>query len=103
MAVRTMRVRIAASDPPMVMAGKIRCATEPDPETGNSPSLMAKNKIKIGPRAKLGSDSQLQRPGISLKDHLGDRLIKTQRAAQIAMQNALPVIHILLPQREIKA
>ena len=51
-----MRVRIAASAPPMVIAGRIRWRSEPEPETGSRPSLMANNRIRIGPRAKLGND-----------------------------------------------
>src|SRR3954464_6359757 len=57
-----MRVRIAASAPPSVNAGKIKC-THVDgelhaavPETGKSPSEIAKNKIKMGPSAKFGND-----------------------------------------------
>src|SRR5260370_29006239 len=56
MEVRTMRVRIAASAPPMVTAGSTRLAKEPAPETGSHPSLMAKRRIRIGPSAKLGND-----------------------------------------------
>src|SRR5215467_80343 len=52
-----MRVRMAASDAPKVTAGRTRCPTLPDPETGNSPRRMAKNNIKIGPSAKFGKDS----------------------------------------------
>ena len=50
-----MRVRIAASAPPMVIAGSTRCAKLPEPETGSQPSLMAKSKMRMGPRAKLGN------------------------------------------------
>src|SRR5712671_1545822 len=62
MAVRTIRVRMAARAPPKVSAGKIKWTQlEGDdqvavPETGNRPSPMAKNKISIGPSAKLGND-----------------------------------------------
>src|SRR5258708_19717448 len=52
-----MRVRIAASAPPMVIAGNTRLASDPDPDTGSHPSLMAKNRIRIGPSAKFGNDS----------------------------------------------
>src|SRR5207248_1069858 len=52
-----MRVRIAASAPPMVIAGRTRCATVPEPETGSNPSVIAKNRIRMGPRAKLGKDN----------------------------------------------
>ena len=44
MDVRTMRVRIAAKAPPMVIAGSTICAKLPEPETGSKPSLMEKNK-----------------------------------------------------------
>src|SRR5256885_583051 len=40
----------------MVIAGSTRCATVPEPETGSNPSLIAKNRIRMGPRAKLGKD-----------------------------------------------
>ena len=52
-----MRVRIAASAPPMVIAGSTRCASDPEPETGSHPSSMAKIKMRIGPSAKFGNDS----------------------------------------------
>src|ERR1035438_3059768 len=51
-----MRVRMAARALPMVRAGRTRLANEPAPETGSHPSLMAKNKIRMGPSAKLGND-----------------------------------------------
>ena len=51
-----MRVRMAASAPPMVMDGSTRLAKEPAPDTGSHPSLMAKRRIRIGPSAKLGND-----------------------------------------------
>src|SRR5215467_6211285 len=57
MEVRTMRVRIAASALPMVIAGRMRLANDPAPETGSHPSLIAKSKIRIGPSAKLGNES----------------------------------------------
>src|SRR5437764_10761882 len=41
----------------MVIAGSTRCATVPEPETGSNPSLIAKKRIKMGPRAKLGKDN----------------------------------------------
>src|SRR5207248_370964 len=59
----TIRVKMAASAPPNVSAGRIKWTqVEGDdhaavPETGNSPSEMAKNKISIGPSAKLGNDN----------------------------------------------
>src|ERR1700756_2623214 len=56
MDVRTIRVRIAAKELPMVIAGHSRCAKLPDPDTGSHPKLMAKNKISTGPSAKLGND-----------------------------------------------
>ncbi len=56
-----MRVRIAASAPPMVMAGSTRWAGEPEPDTGSHPSSIAKNKMRIGPSAKLGNDKPEQR------------------------------------------
>jgi hypothetical protein len=40
----------------MVMAGRMMLAKEPAPETGSHPSLMAKRRMRIGPRAKLGND-----------------------------------------------
>ena len=52
-----MRVRIAASAPPMVIAGNTRCAIEPEPDTGSHPNSIAKNKIRIGPSAKFGNDN----------------------------------------------
>ncbi len=52
-----MRVRIAASAPPMVIAGSTRCASEPEPDTGSQPNSMAKNRMRIGPSAKLGNDN----------------------------------------------
>ena len=55
--VRTMRVRIAASAPPMVTAGSTRCSMVPEPDTGSTPSLIAKNRISTGPSAKLGNDN----------------------------------------------
>src|SRR4051794_22828593 len=57
MEVRTMRVRIAASAPPMVIAGRSKCAKVPEPDTGSHPSLMENNKIRIGPSAKFGKES----------------------------------------------
>ncbi len=45
----------------------------------------------------------MQSPGIALEDDGADWLVETQRAAEIAVQNAFPVIHILLRQRQIKA
>ncbi len=52
-----MRVRIAASAPPMVIAGSTRCAIEPEPETGSHPNSIEKSRIRIGPSAKLGKDN----------------------------------------------
>src|SRR5215469_5010420 len=56
MEVRTMRVRMAASALPMVIAGRMRLGNDPAPETGSQPSLIAKSRIKIGPRAKFGNE-----------------------------------------------
>src|SRR5258707_15344433 len=55
-----MRVRIAASAMPSVAAGSTIYPQvdgwphEAVPETGKRPRLIAKNKIRIGPNAKLG-------------------------------------------------
>ena len=54
MEVRTMRVRIAASAPPMVIAGSTRFCHEPEPDTGNQPNSMANKRMRIGPSAKFG-------------------------------------------------
>ncbi len=51
-----MRVRMAASALPMVSAGSTRFAKDPAPETGSHPALIANNKIRMGPSAKLGND-----------------------------------------------
>src|SRR5579864_5020406 len=56
MEVRTMRVRMAASAPPIVNAGRTRFANEPAPETGSHPALIANNRIRIGPSAKFGNE-----------------------------------------------
>src|ERR1035438_5826300 len=48
---------MAASAPPMVIAGSTRWASEPEPETGSQPSSIAKNKMRIGPSAKFGNDN----------------------------------------------
>ena len=60
-----MRVRIAASPLPSVIAGSTRYSQNPRPkigpvpapETGVHPSLIEKIKIRIGPSAKFGNDS----------------------------------------------
>src|SRR5215470_1736983 len=57
MDVLTIRVRIAASDPPIVIAGKTKWARLPDPETGKSPREIENIRIRIGPSAKFGKDS----------------------------------------------
>src|SRR5579872_1779091 len=57
MDVLTIRVRIAASAPPIVIAGRTRFAREPAPDTGSHPSLIAKIRIRIGPSAKFGNDN----------------------------------------------
>ena len=41
----------------MVIAGSTRCSSAPLPDTGSQPSLIAKNNMRIGPRAKLGNES----------------------------------------------
>ena len=51
-----MRVRMAASALPIVMAGSTRLAKLPEPETGSHPSLIENSRIRIGPSAKLGND-----------------------------------------------
>src|SRR3954470_3774333 len=56
MLVRTMRVRIAASAPPMVMAGRTRLANDPAPETGSHPALIANSRMRMGPRAQFGNE-----------------------------------------------
>src|SRR5258706_15677835 len=56
MEVRTIRVRMAAIDPPMVIAGRTRYSMPPEPETGNQPSLIAQRIIRSGPSAMLGND-----------------------------------------------
>ena len=38
-----------------------------------------------------------------MQDHAGDRLIETERTAKVSAQNAFPVIHILLGQRDIES
>src|SRR3954465_9879190 len=58
MEVRTIRVRIAASAPPMVIAGSTRLANDPAPETGSHPALIANKRIRIGPSAKFGKERQ---------------------------------------------
>ena len=136
-----MRVRMAASAPPMVRAGSTRLANEPAPETGSHPSLIANSRIRIGPSAKLGNDRpkrlttesrrssqrlrrraertpagidsriatnkrrqrESQRVGIALGDQLGDGLVVANRAAEIAVQHALPVVEVLLAQRSVEA
>jgi len=57
MEVRTMRVRIAANAPPMVIAGSTRFASDPAPDTGSIPNLMANSRMRIGPSAKFGNES----------------------------------------------
>ena len=136
-----MRVRIAASAPPMVMAGRTRWAKLPEPETGSHPSLMRKSRIRIGPRAKFGNDKpeeadyaeqavipaiaalrgtnsgrnrqqnsnqqggkrELQRVGVALRDQCADALVEAERRAQISVENALPVMEVLLSQRLIES
>ena len=51
-----MRVRMAASALPMVIAGSTRFANVPEPETGSHPNLIENNKIRMGPRAKFGNE-----------------------------------------------
>src|SRR6266540_3287042 len=64
MLVRTMRVRIAASDAPIVSAGNTRLRQLPAPETGSRSSRMAKSRMSIGPSAKFGTErpSRLTKP-----------------------------------------
>ena len=49
-----MRVRIAASALPMVMAGRMRLANVPEPETGSHPSFTAKNKNQDWAEREVG-------------------------------------------------
>ena len=68
-----MRVRIAASAPPNVIAGSTRCAHVPDPETGSNPKLIAKNKISTGTSAKLAclyADGKLRQGGVWRQESL---------------------------------
>src|SRR6202022_2318445 len=59
-----MRVKIAASAAPNVTAGRIKWLGPPLPDTGNHPISTEKIKIKIGPRAKFGTE----RPSSVKKD-----------------------------------
>ena len=51
----------------------------------------------------MDATRQQHRLGITLEDYACDRLIETERAAKVSVQNAFPVIHILLRQRDIES
>src|SRR5271165_4596279 len=88
MEVRTMRVRIAAKEPPMVMAGSTKCCHDPEPDTGSQPSSIAKNKIRIGPSAKLGNDRPNNETKLSVRSSQRLRCSADRTPAGIARHNA---------------
>ncbi len=83
-----MRVRMAASAAPMVLAGSTRWTQVSDPETGSKPKLMAKNRIRIGPRAKLGNESPQRLTKLSTRSSQRLRRLAERTPAGIESSNA---------------
>ena len=136
-----MRVRMAASAPPMVMAGSTRLANDAGAGDGQPSQLDGEEQNQdraqreVGERqaeeaddaeqavvpaiAALGGahsrgdgeddrdeqrrQRELQRVGIALGDEARDGLVVAKGAAEIAVQNAFPVMQVLLAERSVEA
>src|SRR5580698_2325902 len=147
-AVRTMRVRIAASDAPIAIDGSTRYCQSialclPPllaPDTGSHPSETEKIRISTGPKAMPGGKTEQahhrkrlidpapaphgcknargqsqhkshrqrrsckrKRIRIPRRDQMAHRIVQANRTAQVAMQNARPIAHVLHAKRQIES
>src|ERR1019366_4351071 len=55
-----------------------------------------------GERDQQCCEREFHGGGIGLCDHVADILIEAQRASHVAVRQATPVVHVLLPQRSIQ-